>query len=147
MTTNKIRLAALAAAMIMSASLIGCSSKASDSGSDTAASTGGTTASEKTWCTSVRNLIDQSGTDALSVSGNLASLSQAMVALSSTAPSAIATDMQTLATVSSAAVQLNQANPGSTLPQEARQQASTAWNNMDAWVTANCGIDVPALAP
>jgi hypothetical protein len=140
---------ALSAIVAIAIGTAACSSDSSTStgGSTSASAPSGTTASDATWCTSVENLVEQGSADSLSVSAALPELSQALTSLATTAPGAIASDMQTLATVSQAAVDLSQSSPGSTLPDEARQQAADSWAAMDDWVTANCGVTLPSLTP
>jgi hypothetical protein len=142
---------AIALSLIV-ATAVGTAACSSDSSTSTDGSTstvapGGTTSSDAAWCTSVENLVEQSPVDDVSVSAALPELSQALTSLATTAPAAIASDMQTLASVSQAAVELTQSSPGSTLPAEAQQQAADSWAAMDAWVATNCGVTLPALVP
>lgn len=148
MTTTKLRLAALAAALVLGAGLVACSDDDGDSstGTTSEAAAGVPTEENETWCTSVESLLDQAG-DELSVSASLPELEQAFTSLAATAPAEVADDVQTLATISSAALELSQSSPGSTLPEATRQEAVDAWDDLDAWVTENCGIEVPELSP
>jgi hypothetical protein len=150
MTTTKLRLAAIAAALMLGAGLAACSDD-EDSSTDTTteAAAGVPTPENRIWCTSVQNLITQSRNTSgtLSVSASLPELSGALTSLAANAPSEVTTDIQALAEISNAAVELSQTSPGSTLPDDARQEAVDAWDGMDAWVTENCGIEVPELTP
>ncbi len=147
MTTTTRRITALVAALVLCAGLAACSSDDDSESSTDAAGNGGTGAGDATWCNSVQDLLDQSGGGGLSVSASLPELNQAIVSLSSTAPAPIDDAMQTLATTSEAALELSQTDPGSTLPEADRQDAISAWGEMDAWVSDNCGIEVPPLEP
>lgn len=148
MTRTKLRLAALAAALVLGAGLAACSDDDDSSTETTSEAAAGVPSEEnETWCTSVENLLEQAGTDELSVSASLPELSQAFTSLAANAPAEVADDVQTLATISSAALELSQSSPGSTLPEATRQEAVDAWDDMDAWVTENCGIEVPELTP
>jgi hypothetical protein len=149
MTTTKLRLAALAAALLLGAGQAACSDDGDgDSSTETTSEAAAGVPSEEneTWCTSVEGLLDQAG-DEVSVSSSLPELSQAFTSLAANAPSEVEDDVQTLATISGAALELSQSAPGSTLPEATRQEAVDAWDGLDAWVTDNCGIEVPELTP
>lgn len=150
MTTTKLRLAAIAAALVLGAGLAACSDDDDSSSDTTTEGAAGVPAPEnRTWCTSVDNLLisSRNTTDTLSVSANLPELSGALTSLAANAPADVTTDVQALAEISNAAVELSSTSPGSTLPEAERQEAVDAWEDMDAWVTENCGIEVPELTP
>jgi hypothetical protein len=149
MTTTKLRFAAIAVALVLGAGLAACSDDDDSSSDTTTGASGVPTEENRIWCTSVDNLLisSRNTTDTLSVSENLPELSGAFTSLAANAPSDVTTDIQTLAEISNAAVELSSTSPGSTLPEATRQEAVDAWESMDAWVTENCGIEVPELTP
>ncbi len=127
----------------------GCSSNSSTSSTNTsgAASQGSGTPNPQyaTWCTSVQNLIDQSSPNDLSDIGDLAAFTQAIQSLASTAPEPIQSQMQTLATASQTKLAAVQQDPTATLPQAMADQATAANQEVTAFVSQNCGLQLPTI--
>jgi hypothetical protein len=127
-----------------------CSSDGSSSSTNTSAagSTQGSGTVNKeyeTWCTSVQNLIEQSSPGDLSDIGDLASFSQAIQSLASTAPVPIQAQMQTLATATQAKLAAVQQDPSATLPPTLADQADSASQDVAAFVQTNCGLQLPKI--
>jgi hypothetical protein len=143
----KKKVVAIVVGLVAAASLVvACSSDdSSDSADTTGGSSGGVTAEYETWCGSVKDLVDQSSPGDLSATADLAAFNQAIVSLTSTAPEPIQSDMQTLATATDAKLTAVQADPTATLPQTLADEAKAANVEVSAFVSTNCGVQLPTI--
>ena len=147
---SKTKLGVAVVAVVLALGLsAGCSSNSSTSSTNTsgASSQGSGTPNPQyaTWCTSVQNLIDQSSPNDLSDIGDLAAFTQAIQSLASTAPEPIQSQMQTLATASQTKLAAVQQDPTATLPQAMADQATAANQEVTAFVSQNCGLQLPTI--
>lgn len=129
--------------------MAGCSSDDSSSSTTTSRATSSSNGSANpvyaTWCASVQNLLDQSSPGDLSDLGTLASFSQAVTSLASTAPEPIQEPMQTLATATAAKLAAVQQDPSATLPATVADEAKAANDQVATFVADNCGLTLPNL--
>jgi hypothetical protein len=144
------KVGALAVAMLaILGPIAGCSSDGSSSGSTTSEATSSSNGSANpvyaTWCASVQNLLDQSSPGDLSDLGALASFSQAITSLASTAPEPIQEPMQTLATATMAKLTAVQQDPSATLPAAVSDEAKAANDEVATFVADNCGLTLPSF--
>jgi hypothetical protein len=145
----KAKVVAVVVGLVVAATLgVGCSSD-DDSSSDVENTTGGSSGSVnaeyETWCGSVKDLVDQSSPGDLSATADLAAFNQAIVSLTATAPEPIQSDMQTLATATDAKLTAVQADPTATLPQALADDAEAANVEVSAFVSTNCGVELPTI--
>jgi hypothetical protein len=145
--------AVVAALMLLG---VGCSSddepETANTTTTTRASTGtGATSATvnpeyETWCTSVQNLIDQSSPNDLSALADLASFTQAMQSLATTAPEPITAQLQTIATASQTKLEAAEQDPDATLPPEIAQSTEQAVEDVSVFVNDNCGgLQLPTI--
>lgn len=132
----------------------GCSSddetSTSTSTTSTAAPGGSTSATVnpeyETWCTSVKDLIEQSSPEDLNALADLASFTQAVQSLATTAPEPINSQMQTIATASQAKLTAAEEDPNATLPPDLAQSTEQAAEDVSVFVNDNCGgLQLPTL--
>lgn len=143
----KTKVVAWVVGLVAAATLgVGCSSDdSSESADTTGGSSGSVNAEYETWCGSVKDLVDQSSPGDLSATADLAAFNQAIVSLTATAPEPIQSDMQTLATATDAKLTAVQADPAATLPQALADEAEAANVEVSAFVSTNCGVQLPTI--
>jgi hypothetical protein len=143
----KTKMVAIVVGLVAAAALgLGCSSDdSSDSTETTGGSSGSVNAEYETWCSSVKDVVDQSSPGDLSATADLAAFNQAIVSLTATAPEPIQSEMQTLATATDAKLTAVQADPTATLPQALADEAKAANDEVSAFVSTNCGVQLPTI--